>query len=439
MIPKKKSRRLAVPLAVAAVLVLFGARLFFKDTSGPELTVTPEPSGPVSARSVFVRKAADASGVSSFSVIIEKDGQSMMLPAPRSAGGQTEAEFAFSLGKTTLSDGPFKLLVQAVDDSYARFGKGNVTVREYPLVMDTTAPVIRVKNTPPLIKRGGTGAVSYTVSEETARSGIMVGKLFFPGYRQQDGAYICLFPFPYAAETDSYHPEIMAEDVAGNVSESSFLISPASVKFRKDSVNITDAFIKSKADVLAALCPGKDSPVEQYVCVNNEQRGRDELRLLDICAHSSPAAHWNGDFMRLPRSAVSAGFGDDRTYKYKGEAVDRQIHTGMDLASVRNADVPAANDGTVVFRGELGIYGNTLVIDHGLNLFTMYAQLSEFSVETGSPVKRGDVIGKTGKTGLAGGDHVHLGFLVGGVPVQPLEWLDSAWIRNNISSRMAAQ
>ena len=439
MLAKKKSRRLVIPLAMAAVLVLLGARMFFKDTSGPDLTLVPEPSGPVSAHSEFVLKASDSSGVGSIYVILERDGLSMPLPTPSQDGSQTEAEFAFSLGTMTLPDGPFKLIVQAVDNSYARFGKGNVTVREYPLTMDTTAPVIRVKTTPPLVRRGGTGAVVYTVSEETSRSGVMVGDLLFPGFRKPDGSYVCLFPYPYVMEPDSYHPEIMAEDTAGNVSSSSLLINAVNAKFRKDTVNITDAFIKTKSDVLAALCPEKTSPVEQYVCANDEQRGKDEMRLLGICSHSASSAHWDGDFMRLPRSAVSAGFGDDRTYKYKGEAVNRQTHTGMDLASVKNADVPAANDGTVVFCGDLGIYGNTLVIDHGLNLFTLYAQLSEFSAETGAAVKRGDVIGKTGRTGLAGGDHVHLGFLIGGVPVQPLEWLDNAWIRNNISSRMAVQ
>ena len=124
---------------------------------------------------------------------------------------------------------------------------------------------------------------------------------------------------------------------------------------------------------------------------------------------------------------------------YQGKQVGESYHLGFDLASVRNAEVPAANNGRVVFTGELGIYGNLVVIDHGLGLMSLYSHLSEIHVKVGDVVQKGAIIAKTGSTGLAFGDHLHFGILVGGVEVTPLEWLDPKWIKDNITGRLNAQ
>ena len=105
---------------------------------------------------------------------------------------------------------------------------------------------------------------------------------------------------------------------------------------------------------------------------------------------------------------------------------------------MRNADVPAANSGRVVYTGDLGIYGNLVVIDHGLGLMSLYSHLSEIQVNKGDVVKKGQTIARTGSTGLAFGDHLHFGMLVGGVEVTPLEWIDPKWIRDNITGRLEA-
>ncbi len=84
----------------------------------------------------------------------------------------------------------------------------------------------------------------------------------------------------------------------------------------------------------------------------------------------------------------------------------------------------------------MGIYGQCIIIDHGLGLQTLYAHLSSMAVEVGDVVERGQIIGRTGATGLAGGDHLHYGIIVGGVPVNPIEWWDKNWVRNNITSKL---
>ena len=84
----------------------------------------------------------------------------------------------------------------------------------------------------------------------------------------------------------------------------------------------------------------------------------------------------------------------------------------------------------------LGIYGNCVVIDHGFGLQTIYGHLSEFLVKKGDMVKKGQIIGKTGSTGLAGGDHLHFTMQVDGVQVNAVEWWDPHWVKDRILSKM---
>ncbi len=139
----------------------------------------------------------------------------------------------------------------------------------------------------------------------------------------------------------------------------------------------------------------------------------------------------------MPNGQVMARFGDRRTYRYGGEEVDRQVHLGYDLASVRRAEVPAANAGTVVAARFLGIYGNVVVIDHGYGLLSLYGHLSSIDVSEGEAIERGRTVGRTGVTGLAGGDHLHFGMFLHGVAVDPVEWLDADWIENRIASKLS--
>jgi murein DD-endopeptidase MepM/ murein hydrolase activator NlpD len=131
-----------------------------------------------------------------------------------------------------------------------------------------------------------------------------------------------------------------------------------------------------------------------------------------------------------------AGFADYRTYYYKGKEIDKQVHLGQDLASVAQAGIIAENNGEVVWAEYLGIYGLCVIIDHGLGLQSLYAHMSQLEVQPGDVVARGQIIGRSGATGMAGGDHLHLGLFVAGVPVQPIEWWDAHWLRDNIESKL---
>jgi murein DD-endopeptidase MepM/ murein hydrolase activator NlpD len=165
-------------------------------------------------------------------------------------------------------------------------------------------------------------------------------------------------------------------------------------------------------------------------------RKRNAETFAALADQASPSIAWQGVFMRLPKAANRAQFADHRVYKYRGAIIDRQVHLGADLASLQQAPVPAANNGQVVFAGNVGIYGNTVAIEHGLGIFSLYSHLSSITVQVGDKVSKGDNIGRTGTTGLAVGDHLHFGMMVHNTLVNPIEWWDAHWIQNNITQKI---
>jgi murein DD-endopeptidase MepM/ murein hydrolase activator NlpD len=145
---------------------------------------------------------------------------------------------------------------------------------------------------------------------------------------------------------------------------------------------------------------------------------------------------WQGAFTQLSSSKVEANFAEERIYIYNQEPIDTAFHLGYDLSVTKRYPVEAANSGNVAFVGELGIYGNTVILDHGLGLFTLYSHLSSADVKEGDSVRQRQILGRTGETGLAGGDHLHYGVYLHGIAVLPVEWWDQKWINDNIQPKL---
>jgi murein DD-endopeptidase MepM/ murein hydrolase activator NlpD len=97
----------------------------------------------------------------------------------------------------------------------------------------------------------------------------------------------------------------------------------------------------------------------------------------------------------------------------------------------------AANGGQVVFAGDLGALGKTVVLDHGFGLVTVYGHLSEISAPLGSLVAKNQPIGRTGSTGFATSEEVHFEVRLHGVPVNPTEWWDERWVADHIDNKVA--
>jgi len=101
-------------------------------------------------------------------------------------------------------------------------------------------------------------------------------------------------------------------------------------------------------------------------------------------------------------------------------------HLGVDLEAFKNTDIHSINDGKVVLTANLSNYGKTVVIDHGLDIFSLYLHLDEFKVLEGEIVKRGQIIGLSGDTGYATAPHLHFSIRVGGARVDPLQFIETS-------------
>ena len=427
-------------LFIGAVVIGLAAGtgyFLFKDTTPPEFSLAPEVKTVAPGQKLTVTAKDKDSGIRSITVTIRKNSQVQVL-AKNTYSDKAETQTAeFALKDTFLRDGAFNLIINVTDGSFAGFGQGNSTTKEFTLTMDTTPPKVAFKTSYPYVRRGGSGCVSYTVSREVEASGIRVNDQYFPGYQQVNGDYICFFPFPYFTEDKDYQPYIVVTDYAGNKSETRVPLYRIKQRFKTDTVRINDRFFDFKLPEFKAFYPETSDPLTLFNKVNGELRQSNAAKLLELGQKSSPKALWNDAFMPLPNAAVKAGFAEHRTYLYNEIKQDVEAtHLGLDLASLARSLVPAGNDGIVVFADYLGIYGNLVVLDHGLGLQSLYSHMSEISVEVGQQVTRGQTLGRTGATGMAVGDHLHFGILISGLEVSPIEWLDHKWIRDNITDRL---
>ncbi|MCK5913509.1 MAG: M23 family metallopeptidase, partial [Desulfuromusa sp.] len=191
-----------------------------------------------------------------------------------------------------------------------------------------------------------------------------------------------------------------------------------------------------KTPEFETLAPEATTPLDIFLYVNREVRQQNRDRIAEFSSKTASMPLWEGNFLRQPQAASLARFADYRTYFYNGKEIDKQVHLGQDLASVAQAEIIAENGGEVLWAEYLGIYGLCVIVDHGLGLQSLYAHMSQLNVQPGDMVARGQVVGRSGATGMAGGDHLHLGIFISGIPVQPIEWWDSHWLQDNIDNKL---
>jgi hypothetical protein len=414
-----------------------GALYYVKaEWTPPAVSVAPEQST-VSAGTVFTVSAADAgAGLRAILVTATQNGQSVEVVNKALPEGTRELREDFSLPKAGLKNGPVTLTVTVKDASWHRLGHGNRVDIVREMTVDSKPPVISVLSGQHNVNQGGTGLIVYSTDEELVRSGVRMGEHFFPGYPYQPSKYLCFFAIPYNADVKALTPVLTASDVAGNEVSIGFFFNPRPKKFKQDSINVSENFLQSKMGQFMQYYPDLTRPIDIFLKVNGELRAQNVAFLKDLGRDTVPQMLWDGPFIRLPNSAPMAGFADNRTYMHQGQAVDNQTHLGVDLASLATSPVPAGNPGRVVLAEFMGIYGNVVVLDHGFGIHSLYSHLSEIHVHKGETIQRGQVIGKTGATGMAGGDHLHFGMLVSGQEVQPIEWWDDHWIKDNITSKL---
>jgi murein DD-endopeptidase MepM/ murein hydrolase activator NlpD len=447
-----KAKRLYYTLALIPVLIIvaffawFFAMMF--EGEAPSLLLQPLPEF-LSQPQKFTLKIGDKKrGVRSLKVSIQQGSREMTILQESfpfqgllNAEGvhAYEKDFAVDPLALKLAQGEANLDVQVWDYSRREGGDGNVSVIRHKMIVDTLPPSIRAVSRMHNINVGGSALIVYQTSSDAVESGVYVDDLFFPGFQEnpQKGIHDCYFALPYNVQSN---PKIRlwAKDKAGNTAETSFYYHIRKKSFRTDKVELSDQFIERILPYFASFYPLDDqlSPIEKFLKINHELRKENHEIVYRLKDKTSPKKLWEGTWLRQRNAANMARFADHRLYYYKGNKVDEQDHLGVDLASLANSPVEAANRGRVVYADRLGIYGLTVVLDHGQGLTSLYGHLSKINVSVGQEVAKGDPVGLTGATGLAGGDHLHFSVMVNGIYVNPIEWWDDHWIEDNVSRKL---
>ena len=428
----KNSTTFTLIMLVAVIgIILF----YFLGTPAPKVSISPE-AGLIGVRRELTLKL-DAQGglLKKLDVSVVQAQKTVTVLTKEFPPGSHQAAETFNLAKAGLKDGEFTLQVTATG-SAPRFGANRTTSQIQSFTLDTKPLEVAVVSIAHNITQGGAGLVVYTVSKEVDKTGVVSGDQFYPGYLQGGKYYACLFPFPYDMEPGKYVPRVIAVDKAGNERLTGINYHLIATTFSTDLINLTDTFLEKIASQFKDKFPQAATPLEIFLKANSDQRQQDRKLIYDYGRKTSPTPLWQGTFLRMPKTVSLGGFAQFRTYVYLGKEVDRQTHLGFDLASLIHADVPAANRGTVVFAGDFGIYGQCIIIDHGLGLQTIYGHLSRFSVKPGDKVEKGQIIGNSGATGMAGGDHLHFEVTISGQSVNPIEWWDAHWIKNNVAGKL---
>jgi len=363
-----------------------------------------------------------------------------------SRAGKHQAEVQTRAGRQAfpdLQEGRATLHLTATNDSWGRFFRGGQADISLDLPVRFAPPQVQVVTTQHYVHQGGCDMVVFTVSPGTIESGVKVGDYFFPSFPVKGSmpeTRLCVFAYPY--DVDPKTPaRIVARDDAGNETVTGFTYEVFPRKFKSDTLTITDDFMSRVVPPIMSQTPAFDdqgSLLKNFLWANSKLRQLDAEQFVALSHKTAPQFLWTKPFVQLENSKVEASFADYRTYRYNGQEVDHETHLGFDLAVVQHTPVAAANDGVVVFAGFLGIYGNAIVLDHGCGLQSLYAHLSSIDVKVGDAVKRAMVIGRSGQTGLAGGDHLHFCMLLDGIPVNPVEWWDAHWIHDRIEVKLQA-
>jgi murein DD-endopeptidase MepM/ murein hydrolase activator NlpD len=336
--------------------------------------------------------------------------------------------------KLGLKEGGATLEVWGSDDFWRPWRPKEAALVSQPVTVDLTPPRVDILSSTRYVSRGGAVMIAFRAGE-AARIDVSVGPKVFPSFAYgppERGARVALIALPhdFAAGTPL---AVTARDEAGNVATRTV---PAELKprpFPRDTITITDAFLEAKVPELLPQRPPNQALIEGFLTINRDQRRQAEEEKLKIGARTADKPLWQGAFVQPRNTKVFSNFAETRTYVYQGKTVDTQVHVGFDLASTKQSPVPAANAGQVAFVGPLSIYGNTVILDHGLGLQTLYAHLSSIAVKAGDAVTKGQELGRSGTTGLAVGDHLHFEVLVSGISVTPIEWWDGKWIRDRVN------
>jgi Peptidase family M23 len=423
--------------AVLAIAVVLSSIAILLARQAPPVVDLPSPVTTLGQATAITVRVRDPHGVHRLEAFVEQNGVQYRVWENAQPSPVTEGTWNFTAGILTtpqLKDGKAKLILLATSNGLLR--KTARLEREVTVV--TRPPVISVDSDQHYLYLGMADLATFNVSGTWTGAGVRVGDQTFRAWPMPGGkpGFFSLFAFAWNMPPVTV-PMVYASNGAGNEVTSPIVFQfpkKEQPKYTVHDLQVSDQFMQK---VIGELDPnGSGDPVARFVRINSEMRRANNKVLSELRLKTADRFLWSQPFIRQSHSQAEASFADTRNYIYKGNKIDQQVHLGYDLAATQHVGVEASNDGRVVYAAPLGIYGNCIVVDHGYGLQTIYGHLSQIAVHEGDMVKRGQVMGTSGQTGMAGGDHIHFAMQLDGVQIDPKEWWDSHWIKDHIAKRV---
>ncbi len=446
-------------LVLILLLAACGAFVYAGRQPGPTIEIAKPAKFVGQSTPVEVAVTAPAARLAQFTIAFEQNGKRtplFSLDAPAGADIKQESadrvRITRSITRETVPDlksGPARILVTA-SRKVLRGMRTIESTATHDVQVRLERPTIAVLSTKHYVNLGGSEMLVYRATPADVESGVRVGDLTYPGYPAGgatiEGVHITdpavkVAFFALRFDQDVNTPMFAyARDEAGNSARADFDHLAFPKPFKKSRIELNDAFLNRVVPAIlettTEIKPDGDT-LQKFLAINGELRRRNADTIASMARKSAPELLWAGVvFHPFTNSAVEAAFADQRTYLYQGKEVDRQVHLGFDLAKVVNSPVVAANKGKVLYAAPLGIYGNCVILDHGMGVQSLYAHLSSIGVQVGQSVEKEQELGRSGMTGLAGGDHLHFTMLVNGQMVNPVEWWDAHWIQDRILRKL---
>ncbi|NOR54756.1 MAG: peptidoglycan DD-metalloendopeptidase family protein [Sulfurovum sp.] len=390
-------------------------------------------------------KISDNVGLNRYTLTLSDGKNSMVVEEGALGGAEKEKTFLIEYPKSKVLDKKAKHLtldIKVTDNSMWQYLKGNSAQARMKITVDYTRPNVNVVANSRMINQGGSALVIFQAEDDNLDALYIEanGNKFKAQPYKKEGYFASLLAWPF--EIDTFSAKIIATDLAGNKRMTEIPFYHKNPRYKTSQIKASDAFIDGKITDLASSDPEYatlDNRLEKLKAINETMRLKNEALIHKLGSKISKDILdvWKiHKFYPLKNGQRVASFGDHRYYYYetKENVVSESYHVGYDLASNAMANIKTSNAGKVVFAEENGIYGNMPMIDHGLGLFSLYGHCSQILVQEGDEVQAGQVIAKTGKTGLALGDHLHFGILIQGIEVRPVEWFDQSWITKFIDN-----
>ena len=432
----------------------------FGEKVPPIIKITSMPAGIGIERQEirFVIKD-DQSGVDEVKVRSEQRNQVTTLLRKTFPSKTTEEQLSVVLnGKESgYDEGKVTIHIVAFDRSFW----SNSSETSFDLDVSYERPSVEMITAQHNAVHGGVELAFYTVkARDEVFSGVTAAAELFPGFRARklDGdfenmnsTYFAFFAIPLAFKDSEQTVQVLVRNKIGNTATTSMYYRVAPLTMPTVEAEISPLMLETAAgsefEKLSAIkkkraglvqeddIPAAD-PTARFKAVNQELRAAVEADLKGIFMHPKAQRMWQGVFLRPQGRQLAVNFGATKVFTYQGEPLGHVVQQGVEFAMPEGNPIRAANDGIVILAADLPLYGQTVVIDHGFGLTSLYAHLSAIEHLEGTRVVSGQTIGASGSSGLLDRPLLEFQMRLHGVPVRPIEWWDSRWILEHIDAKI---